>query len=109
MYNCETVPKCCTGLEAKGISMDSVQCVETSWGYNNYPVKCAKACVFPTNYSNCPDFGNMPGCTTCDGDSNAWCFVTLGANQGWRYCHSSENVCSFPFTWKGNTYKNCTQ
>jgi len=42
MYNCETVPKCCTGFEAKGISTDTVQCVEKSLG-DDYAVMCSKA------------------------------------------------------------------
>merc|ERR1740130_1061010 len=40
MYHCETVPKCCPGFEAKGLTTDTVQCVEKSYGA--YAVMCAK-------------------------------------------------------------------
>jgi len=40
MYSCETVPKCCPGFEAKGLTTDTVQCVEKSYGA--YAVMCSK-------------------------------------------------------------------
>merc|ERR1719482_1218316 len=41
MYTCETVPPCCSDYEAKGISKDTVQCVEISFG--KYEVMCTSA------------------------------------------------------------------